>query len=374
MAELQSSGQPGAVSRIPFITLRIVRVWPDSGERGRVYLERGADRTKEERRDSLSSAIGILKRWKGARHLALQSYLVNASTCIGNMVEVLDTVLTGRTGVYASSPITSGRRLLNLRSTRGISKEEDIDEAVIRPNLEAGLTFASQIRKRFGNRVIDPTRLPFLKEWSQDHYYALWSEVVQTRTEFAVFNEDWEYSSGCTYEYVVAAISGVETLDSLMHSLPVDEAVRRIKAAISAMDNVGIDSTYLRIRVSQLSRSATDTLSVEDPSCAIHLRAHWCALALGCVVPERSVFVLADTDIASETGQFPQVRVHPEAFRPSGWAPCEIESFWKESLRRYCETIIDPRTRTTGTETALLVRCASELGLLDHNIADSRRT
>ena len=174
---------------------------------------------------------------------------------LGIAFSALDCVLNGRKAVYASSPLTTGNRALALMRAHGVTDTSDLrahlGEAEYRdllwnPNVSEAVAFAERIR--VGSRhelVITPA--PFMAPgWNQDEYLAFWERLIRTRVELVYFNDGWQYSSGCVFEFAVALDEGVPTLDSAGNSMAPDEGRRLAEVALKELEEEGLASDLMK--------------------------------------------------------------------------------------------------------------------------------
>src|SRR5690349_11114702 len=129
-------------------------------------------------------------------------------------LSAMDCVLLGDKGVYASSELSSGRRAQRLQREHGASDSatlrdrlgsERYNNLLWSPNVASALAFAHDLRKKLGTAHFIISPAPFTAPgWTQAAYLAFWEKVIRTRVKAVYFNEGWEYSNGCVYEFVVA--------------------------------------------------------------------------------------------------------------------------------------------------------------------------
>lgn len=174
----------------------------------------------------------------------------------------LDCALNGRKGVYASTELTTGQRAYTLmRSHRAGSLaelrrslgDEPFDEAVLDRNVEAGSEFARRLHERLGGREVVVTPGPFAAPgWTQREYLHFWETLIRTRVHAVYFNDGWEYSNGCTFEYAIALEAGLPTFDSACAPLPTDRALALVTNAARDLESRGIDTTRLHLHLARL--------------------------------------------------------------------------------------------------------------------------
>jgi hypothetical protein len=163
------------------------------------------------------------------------------------MLAAMGCVLKPRSGVYVSTPITTGPRFVQWRRGPGAHLQPDSaeyeqrrHEAVIVPNREAVAPLVESLHSQLQDPVIDPTALEDVPGWEQFEYHRFWAEVVDRYVHTAVFADGWEYSSGCVLELAAALSADVATQFGDLTVLSVDEASARVQRAIAdvAQDDV----------------------------------------------------------------------------------------------------------------------------------------
>jgi Domain of unknown function (DUF4406) len=167
-------------------------------------------------------------------------------------------VLKDREAVYASSELTSGRRFYKLCRKYKVRTKEDLNKALgsggyrtklLLPNIKHAVEFAREIRERSHDVVLTPNTL-FVRDWTQPEYLGFWKTVIRTKCRAIVFNDGWEFSNGCTFEYLVGHKKRMRLLDRAGNSIPVGKAKQLILAAIKGLEADGFGVPELR-RVSR---------------------------------------------------------------------------------------------------------------------------
>ena len=102
--------------------------------------------------------------------------------------------------------------------------------------------------------MIDPTALGDVPGWAQSDYHRFWVGVIERYARTVVFLDGWEYSSGCTHEFLAAIRVGAELLRQDLAPLRLDEGERRIRAAIAALDDDVLSTEPLRDALQELHR------------------------------------------------------------------------------------------------------------------------
>jgi len=149
--------------------------------------------------------------------------------------------------VYASSPITSGIRLYAW-SQRSGGSPEDLRRAhpdefrihVMQPNLDDGTAFGEHVRKLGWPLVIVPGEF-FAKGWAQDHYMSLWRQVIVRYARSVAFNRNWQWSTGCAEEFLIAIQSNKRIMGWNGRPLAACDGANLIRWAVNNIDRQGLD-------------------------------------------------------------------------------------------------------------------------------------
>lgn len=183
---------------------------------------------------------------------------MNRQVDVAYIEAVFPTILEEHSAYYVSTPITSGRMFVEWRSETRL-KETDkayVDEhrqRVIEVNLAQVRPLIQVLRRRLSVPVIDPTALKDVPGWTQEEYRYLWARVIKQYVATAVFMYGWEYSAGCSYEFLVAKESDVRTVDTDMREISVKEGLTILEAAIAEYRQADLPTEYLESIHRQLS-------------------------------------------------------------------------------------------------------------------------
>src|SRR5437773_5702026 len=129
---------------------------------------------------------------------------------IDALIEMLRGVFPRRSALYVSAPITSGRRFVEWYARRedlGGSAEQyqrDHLENVVVPNRSAAVALVSRARAATSEFVIDPTAVGHIEGWTQGDYRTAWAHVIVEFANVVVFADGWEFSNGCSYEFLIS--------------------------------------------------------------------------------------------------------------------------------------------------------------------------
>lgn len=179
------------------------------------------------------------------------------------VVTAFDCVLPDNSAIYCSSDVTTGKRYYEmllryevgsqeeLEAKLGPARSSEIVKAIIRDNVERGRKFTENIRQRGHVNLINPG--PFTApNFEQQHYHYLWEWVIVKKVNEARFNDDWEYSNGCTLEYAIATRKGIARLDHAGNFIDLPQAIHKIEGAISELAKNGIQARMLQANLAKL--------------------------------------------------------------------------------------------------------------------------
>lgn len=182
-----------------------------------------------------------------------------------SMLEVLCSVIPDKNSVYISIPLTSGKRFIdwNSKVTVEENKQEKVLSNVIENNKRSAKTIVGNLRNKFSEILIDPLALPDIKGWDQDDYRDFWGRVVERYAKTVVCTNDWNYSSGCSYEFLVAKQNKIFTVDENINFISTEEGIEQINMAIEEMESCKLPTCFLENVVNELTK-----IKVEETVCS----------------------------------------------------------------------------------------------------------
>jgi hypothetical protein len=167
-------------------------------------------------------------------------------------VAAFASVVEGRTAIYVSSPLTTGRRAFEWHlKKRGsqtqprLADSNDFHEKVIEPNRVEAAAFVRKLREDRSRVIIDPTAMNDLAEWTQADYRVFWGRVIELYAAVVVFRDGWMFSSGCVYEFFVAWSSRAQLLSEDFAPLSVDQGRSLIAEALEVTREKGASTDFL---------------------------------------------------------------------------------------------------------------------------------
>jgi len=154
--------------------------------------------------------------------------------------------------VYVSTPITTGRNFLQwLRLAEGdrMSRTENQslsrDVFVTAKNIKEAAVLVHEVRAKYTNSVIDPTRFENMDGWGQDDYHQFWIKVIRQLVSIIVFADGWEYSNGSTLEYVCGLENGLTLFTHDFQPLTPELALSKLKSAVADYSEQNVKSEIM---------------------------------------------------------------------------------------------------------------------------------
>jgi hypothetical protein len=179
------------------------------------------------------------------------------------LMTAFDCVLPDNSAIYCSGDVTTGKRYYEILKKYGVQSgdalkvklgaagyKETIDDLVCR-NIERGIAFTQKVRQRGHTNLINPGPL-IAPDFEQQHYHYLWEWVIIRKVCENQFNEDWEYSNGCTLEYAISTRKGIPRLDHLGHVIELPEAIGKVERAVADLSENGIQAEMLGQNLARL--------------------------------------------------------------------------------------------------------------------------
>jgi hypothetical protein len=193
----------------------------------------------------------------------------------------MDCLLNQEKAVYCSSELTSGLRAFNEMRKHGVKSSVELKERlgpkwfqknIFDPNATLTNDFAASVRQSHTGRTLVITPAPlFVKGWGQTEYNGFWKELIHSRVETVRFNRNWQFSNGCTFEFVEAQEARIRTLDVNGKLLTPRAAAELIGEAIKQF--VNLDTSTLQENLQRLvAKGFLPSTTVSQPARAVRQR------------------------------------------------------------------------------------------------------
>jgi hypothetical protein len=162
------------------------------------------------------------------------------------LMTAFDCVLPDNSAIYCSGDVTTGKEYYEILKKHGVPSGEalkakvgaaackEIIDDLVRRNIERGIAFTERVRQRGHTNLINPGPL-VASCFEQQHYHYLWEWVIIKKVCETQFNEDWEYSNGCTLEYAISTRKGIPRLDYSGNVLALPQAIHKVERAVDEL-------------------------------------------------------------------------------------------------------------------------------------------
>lgn len=180
-------------------------------------------------------------------------------TEIEAILSAYDSIIDCRCAYYVSTPMTTGRASTDRQCVDG--KGRGVTDGLNRG--QAGAIYCRQdyvdelvarLRRVSSAPVIDPRAIIGLPDWTQSDYRVLSGRVIERYVQTVVFVEGWQYSLGCSYEFLIARRSGARTLTQELEEVSIGEGTRLISEAVNELKVSGNGSSFLKAVARELER------------------------------------------------------------------------------------------------------------------------
>lgn len=165
-------------------------------------------------------------------------------------------VIPGRMAVYVAAPLTTGLAYADVNGSL-------IDRSVLLArNRSAAADVANHARLHFACPVIDPTTVAPFPGWTQRTYRHLWRRVIATRVHTIVFADGWEFSTGCTHEFIVALSLRLTLLDARLSPLLPSHALKLLTSAHISLRTLRRPRSAQKLALQTIARYAENGIDV----------------------------------------------------------------------------------------------------------------
>lgn len=166
------------------------------------------------------------------------------------IVSVLASVIEGRSAYYVSTPMTTGKRSFAphaVATANRIANEPRLGSHrhLVYCNHPYVQKLVQDLRRSLGSPVINPMAIVDLPSWTQSDYRVLSARVIQCYVHTVIFVEDWQYSLGCSYEFLVARQSGAKTVTPRLDEIKAAEGLHWIREAARDLHSLGKETSFL---------------------------------------------------------------------------------------------------------------------------------
>jgi len=172
------------------------------------------------------------------------------TTNINQLAQVYRTVVSDKSAIYISTPMTSGllymnafKELTEVEKKIGLTAENR--SSLFKKNCQHARSVAAMTRLHFPTSiVINPTCVE-IKGWEQNDYLTFWRQVIIDNVQVIRFVNDWHYSNGCAYEFLIGAITNKVMIDEDENTIYPEKGRELIQAAYFEHLKNGYDNQFL---------------------------------------------------------------------------------------------------------------------------------
>ena len=185
----------------------------------------------------------------------------NREAEIAAIISVLNSVIEGRSAYYISTPMTTGKS--SVEPQHAATMDGPIPETLrehrrntIHRNHAYVHKLVQELRKSLASPVINPTEITDLPGWTQSDYRVLSAHIIERYVHTVIFVDDWQYSLGCSYEFLAAQQTGAKTVTHNMEEVSIAEGIRLIRGAVNELQRMGNNTSFLKAVTHELERFA----------------------------------------------------------------------------------------------------------------------
>lgn len=177
------------------------------------------------------------------------------------IVSVFASIVEGRSAYYVSTPMTTGKG--SVEPHHAVATDRPVPEALdehrkhmIHYNYAYVQELVQELRRSLASPVINPTAIADLPGWTQSDYRVLSARVIECYVHTVIFVEDWQYSLGCSYEFLVARQTGAKTVTPKLEEISVVEGIRLIREATNELQQTSNNTSFLQAVTRELEHCA----------------------------------------------------------------------------------------------------------------------
>jgi hypothetical protein len=176
---------------------------------------------------------------------------------ISLLLQVYKTSIADKSAIYISTPMTSGLRYMEAFAklpTDAKVLDQELRRLLYNQNCQHARSVAAMTRLHFPTSiVIDPTHIE-VPGWEQNDYLTFWRQVIVDYTSVVRFVNNWHYSNGCAYEYLVGALTNKILIDEQENTIQIYEGRDLIAKAYEEHLRNGYDNDFLLNVVKSLDK------------------------------------------------------------------------------------------------------------------------
>jgi hypothetical protein len=164
---------------------------------------------------------------------------------IDEVIKIIGFILNNKKILYLSMPMTSIEAIKNKNIiVELIDKTKKYMGPLDVKNAQNKKGFLNKIYNRIADNyiklhsdklIVNPMLLK-MQGWEQKDYHYFWGEVIRRHAEKVIFFPGWEYSNGCTYEFLVAKRHNIGTYDLMGNKINISKGIKMIEEALNKIN------------------------------------------------------------------------------------------------------------------------------------------
>jgi hypothetical protein len=167
------------------------------------------------------------------------------------IASIFNSVMEGRSAYYVSTPMTTGKGLVEPQVAAAIDTPipgslREHQKNMIHCNHTYVRKLVHELRGSLASPVINPTAITGLPGWTQSDYRVLSEHVIEHHVHTVIFVDGWQYSLGCSYEFLAAQRTGAKTVTHKLKGISITEGIRLICEAVNELEKTGKDGSFLK--------------------------------------------------------------------------------------------------------------------------------
>ena len=183
---------------------------------------------------------------------------------IEKVLSIFASILNGRNAYYISTPMTTGILAVDPWYTVGLGKSElkathENKGHMVHCNSAHVQAVVHELRRSLASPIIDPTAIADLPGWTQSDYRVLCARIIERYVHTVIFVngwDSWQYSLGCSYEFLVARQTGARTMNQDLEEISIAGGILLIREAANELQEMSGNTSFHEAVTRELERCA----------------------------------------------------------------------------------------------------------------------
>jgi hypothetical protein len=170
------------------------------------------------------------------------------------LLSLLSCVIPEKEAVLASSEFFTGKRFYDLCLDHEVRTPEELEQKLgpqyrhqlLTQNKQQGTVFARRLRELGHKFVLTPVVFEadcvnHVRKWSGQEHMVFWELVIAKKCHTIYFNEFWQFSDSCVFQYVAGLNTGKKLLDHAGNYVVLDAGRKLVLSATRRLEDFGFD-------------------------------------------------------------------------------------------------------------------------------------